>query len=195
MHVIRKLVAVLALAGACGAASAAPRLVINHPTSVADRGDPIILEVLGTDFTDIVVSGGFNLDFDAHVLHLESVTINTALWDFVCTQPACQWQIDNVAGTLTDVSFNAFGNSPTGDFLAATLGFTAKAPGTSALTLSASKWPFVNADAEEIDVSYNYPNDSVASVTVVPEPATVASMLLGLGLLGIARLRRSVDAA
>jgi hypothetical protein len=190
MQVIRKFVALLVLAGAASVASAANNLVINPATSVigptAERS--FILQVLGTDFTDIVVGGGFDLTFDSSVLALNSVTINTALWEFAPSKG------HQGPGTLTDVSFNTFVNSPTGNFLVATLGFTAKAPGAtnalSALTLSASDiYSFSNLDGQEIAVNFASKPFSV-TVSAVPLPPTAWLFASGLAMLGFVRLQR-----
>lgn len=183
MHVVQKLMAALVVAGVCSAASAAGKLVINPAASTVSPGDTFSLKVMGADFTDIVVGGGFNLNFDASILALDSVSINTALWEFVPGTGS----IDNAAGTLSDVSFNTFLNSPTGNFDAATLNFRAKAAGTSGLALSESSlFPFANTAVEVITVSYG-----AGQVTAVPEPTTVATLLFGLGLLTLLMRRRA----
>lgn len=182
MHKIHKLVAALTMAGVCGAGTAAGNLIIDPAASSVGPGDAFSLKVLGTAFSDTVVGGGFNLSFNAAMLSLDSVVINTALWEFA----PITGTINNLAGTLSDVAFNTFANSPTGNFEAATLNFTAKAPGLSALTLSESNsFPFANLNADVITVAY-----AAGQVNVVPEPATVLTMLLGLGLLPLLLRRR-----
>lgn len=185
MHVIQKLVAALTVAGVCGAASAAGTLVVDPPDSNVLEGAAFELKVLGTGFVaNDVLGGGFNLTFNPSILTLDDVTFSAAAWEFFTSQGTK----DNVAGTLTDVSFNSFNSKPTGNFEAATLHFTAKAPGTSAVMLAASAgFPFGGLlTAGEIPVTYG-----VGQVTVVPEPATLATLLLGLGLLPLVLRRRA----
>ena len=181
MHVIQKLAASLSLASVCVAATAAGNLVIDPLASSVNPGNAFSLKVLGTAFSDVVVGGGFNLSFNSSLLRLDSVQINVMLWEFAPSSGT----INNVAGTLSDAYFNTFNNSPTGNFEAATLNFTAKAPGNAAVTLSSSaSFPFASSAAEVITVTFGS-----GQVAVVPEPATVVTMLLGLGLLALARAR------
>lgn len=183
MRLIQQCIAALSLAGVCATASAAGNLVLDPASSSVAPGGAFSLTVMGTAFSDTVVGGGFNLSFNAAMLTLDSVVINTLLWEFA----PITGTIDNAAGTLSNVAFNTFIHSPTGSFEAATLNFTAKAPGLSAVTLSESAlFPFANTAAEVIAVSYG-----AAQVNAVPEPASVITMLLGLGLLPWALRRRA----
>lgn len=162
-------------------AQAAGSLVFTPPASTVDPGQAFAVQVRGASFTDNVVGGGFNMSFDASLLSLASVVMASATWDFN-TNPGTT---DNAAGTLSNVFFNAFNKLPTGDFDVATLNFVAKGPGLATLVLSASpSFPFANDLAEVIDVNFG-----TGSVNVVPEPATWASMLLGVALLPWMRRR------
>jgi hypothetical protein len=184
MHAIQKLTATLALAGVCGAASAAGHLVITPASKSVTPGASFSLKVRGDAFSDSLVGGGFNLGFDPALLSLDSVAINTALWEFAPAAGA----INNATGKLSDVAFNSFLNSPTGGFEAATLNFTAKAAGTGMVTLSASpSFPFANTGAEVVAVTFG----SAQVTAAVPEPASLAMMLLGLGVLPLVLRRRA----
>lgn len=184
LKTFRPLVAALALAGLCAAAQASGTLVIDPVNTVVDPGAAFSVQVRGVGFTDSVVGGGFNLNFDPAVLSLSSVAINTAVWEFISSGGL----INNNSGTLVDVYFNS--NRlvlPTGNFDIATLNFTALAPGLSALTLRANTdFPFANTNVEIIDVSFGIGS---VNVTAVPEPSTWASMALGLALLPWLRRR------
>lgn len=186
MNTARQLFATAALFTASITAQAAGSLVITPPANTVNPGDSFALLVSGSGFTDNVVGGGFNLSFDPAVLMLSSVSVNTAVWEFVSSNG----QINNALGTLSDVYFNSFRPVlPTGDFAIATLQFTAMAAGSSALLMSASaSFPFSNELAEVITVSF-----APAGVTVgaVPEPQTWALFAAGLGVLGSLVRRRA----
>ena len=184
---LKPLLLAATLLAASLAAHASGTLKLSPSTTTADAGDSIVIDVTGTGFTDRVIGGGFNLSFDASVLTLQSVVIDTVTWEFVSSGGL----IDNASGTLSDVYFNSIkATLPTGDFSIARLNFTAKANGTSPISLSASGgFPFANDQVELIDV--NYLNASV-QVGAVPEPASVAMMLSGLaGVMGWQRRRRA----
>ena len=198
MQVVRKFVALLVLAGAATIASAANNLVISPATTVIGPNDPrsFILQVLGTDFTDIVVGGGFNLTYDPNVLTLDGVAINTALWEWL---PSGGHEVPPGSGNLKNASFSSFVNSAIGDFLVATLAFTARAPGTSTLTspltLSASSvFEFSNLEGGDIAVNFASKPFSV-TVSAVPLPPTVWLFASGLAMLGFVRLQRRVALA
>jgi hypothetical protein len=180
----RQLFAALALAGLCPLAVAAGSLVITPVNSSVLSGASFNVEVRGVGFTDNVVGGGFNLDFNPALLSLDSVTINTVEWEFL-TNPGT---INNAAGTLRDVWFNAFAAPlPTGNFPIAVLSFTAKLPGSGPLSLLASAdFPFANDLAQVISVSYGSSN---VNVTAVPELSSWAAMALGLALMPLLRRR------
>ena len=180
----KTLTAALALAGLCSAAQAVGSLVLSPVLSSAEAGSSFSVLVRGLNFTDNVIGGGFNLAFNAAVLRLDSVAINPVVWEFVSSNGT----INNVAGTLSDAFFNSNrAQLPTGNFDVATLNFTARASGISALTLSASAdFPFANDLVEVINVAYG---SGSGNVSAVPEPATWASLLLGLALLPTLRRR------
>ncbi len=181
----RQALAALALAGVCQLASAAGSVVLTPANTAVLSGASFNVEVRGSGFTDNVVGGGFNLDFNPSLLSLDSVTINTVEWEFL-TNPGV---INNAAGTLRDVWFNAFAAPlPTGNFPIAVLSFTAKLPGSSALTLSgAADFPFANDLAQVISVSYG---SSTVNISAVPELSSWAAMALGLALMPLLRRRQ-----
>jgi hypothetical protein len=176
----------LVLASACQLAAAAGSLVLTPVNSSVMSGNSFNVEVRGTGFTDSVVGGGFNLDFNPAVLSLTSVTINTLEWEFL-TNPGT---INNAAGTLRDVWFNAFAAPlPTGNFPVAVLSFAAKLPGNSPLSLlAATDFPFANDLAQVISVSFG---SGAVSVSAVPELSSWMAMVLGLALMPMLRRRVS----
>jgi hypothetical protein len=185
----RRALAALALACACPLASAAGSLVVTPANTSVLSGASFNVEVRGSGFTDNVVGGGFSLDFNPAVLQLDTVTVNAVEWEFL-TNPGT---INNAAGTLRDVWFNAFAAPlPTGNFPIAVLSFTAKLPGNSALgLLAATDFPFANDLAQVISVSFG---SGAVTVSAVPELSSWAAMALGLALMPLLRRRTSSTA-
>lgn len=188
MNRITSLLAALALATSGTVAQANAALVFSPPASATLVGAPVVVEVRGQGFSNAVVGGGFDLTFNPSIVSLDSVEIAVAEWELF-SNPGT---IDNAAGTLTAVWFNAFAAPlPTGNFPVATLRFTALAPGVAGLQLLGNaSFPFVSDTVEVINVSYG---GGAITVSVVPEPASAASLLLGLALLPW--LRRRLAAA
>ena len=186
MNNVKTLIAALALAGLCTAAQATGSLVIAPLNTSAVAGNSFSVMVRGLNFTDNVVGGGFSLAFNPSVLRLDRVAINTVVWEFVSSPGA----INNVLGTLSDAFFNSNrAQLPTGNFEVATLNFTARAAGSSPLTLSGSAdFPFANDLVEVINVAYG---SGRVDVSAVPEPASWAALLLGLALMPALRRRRT----
>lgn len=184
-HLRKFTLTALALASLCTTAAASGSLVIAPGVSSVTAGDSFAVQVRGSSFTDNVVGGGFSLSFDAALLSLSSVVVDAAEWDFNRSPGT----IDNVGGMLSNVWFNAFADPlPTGNFQVATLNFVAKAAGTSTLALMGSPdFPFANDLVEVVSVSYGTGRVDIAAA--VPEPATWASLALGLALLPMVRRR------
>lgn len=175
MNRFRVFLAVLAMLSATATASAGS-LIIQPPNPVVNVGDSFDLKVMGQGFAEILAGGGFDFTFDGAELRLTGVSI-APTWEFVPSGGA----IDNVAGTLTDASFNSFITPRGGDFDVATLSFKALAPGLSEIALAGSTL-FVFSDVAGNEVTPLFGNATV-QVLGVPEPSTIAMMLAGFGLL------------
>lgn len=172
----------LALAAAlCAGTVHAQSLVITPSTQSVSLGDTFTLQVEGKGFATAVVGGGFGLSFDASVLKLNSVSIPAA-WEFYPPTGPVTGTIDNVAGTLSDAAFTTFVAPKSGDFLAATLSFTAVGGGSSTVRLSASPtFVFSDVDVNTLNPSYG---SATINVSAVPEPSSLALVLAGAGGLG-----------
>jgi hypothetical protein len=193
MQTVKRLCAALALATLSSVAGAAGSLVLAPGATsvtfvdngVVDPGETFSVMVRGDSFSENVVGGGFDLSFNPAVLRLDSVAINTAVWEFAPSGGT----IDNTTGTVTTASFATFAATPpSGGFLAATLTFSARAIGNSALTLAPSAVAvFASSAGDPIAVTFG---SGMVNVVAVPEPATWASMALGIGLLPLWLRRR-----
>jgi hypothetical protein len=172
----------LALAASlCVGAVQAQSLVLTPGTKSVGLGDTFTLQVEGKAFATAVVGGGFGLSFDASMLKLNSVSIPAA-WEFYPPTGPVTGNIDNVAGTLTDAAFTTFVAPKAGDFLAATLSFTAVGAGISKVSLSASPtFVFADVDVNTINPSFG---SAAINVSAVPEPDSMALVLAGAGGLG-----------
>lgn len=143
-------------------------VLIGSSFSVAIMGDFSLAEILE--------AGGLNLDFGSDVLNVTKVTVNTGLFEFF-SDPGT---IDNGAGTVTDIMFNTLSNDATGQFLIATVDFTAVDIGLSDLLLSESMLnPFYSAGMP-LDVQFQ---SASVQVTPVPLPTALWFMFAGCALL------------
>lgn len=153
----------------------------SHTEVLLDAAFTVELDASG--FPDKVFGGGYDVSFDPAILRLDDITFPSS-WEFLTSKG----QIDNAAGTATDVFFNTFTAPVKGDFLTATLKFTAIGKGSSAITLSASpSFPFGDEGGNAVAVSY-----VGGTVAVVPEPTAVALLLAGVACVGwMARRRKA----
>lgn len=166
--------AATALLLAFGAAQAQTVSVDPVKTDVA-VGASFTVDLDATGFPDKIFGGGYSVSFDPGILRLDDVTFPGS-WEFATSKGT----IDNVAGTATDVFFNTFTAPIKGDFLTATLKFTAIGKGTSAITLTDSpSFPFGDEGGNAVAVSY-----VGGTVTAVPEPGSIALALAGVACLG-----------
>lgn len=153
----------------------------------ANLGEIFTLDVMALDFP-ATVGGGANLYFDASVVHVVAVNIDTDMWDFGPTG-VNEGTIDNNAGTVTGIMMTAFPGVPAGDFVAFSIEFQAVGVGTSALTLTEY---LLNPWADDIGNAINptYIAGEV-NISAVPLPAAAWLLLSGLGCFGLVRRKRS----
>ena len=152
--------------------------------STVDIGDVFSVSILGHAPGSLLAGGGIDLAFDPAVLKVNSLTINPAVGDFTSSNGT----IDNVAGTVKNAGFASW-VGVSGDFTIATIGFTALAGGTSALTVKdASDLAWVWASYSFNDVTTIY---SAASIKVNAVPLPAAAWLIAPVLAGLVRQRRA----
>jgi hypothetical protein len=165
-------------------AAQAQSLSVTPDTKSVKLGDTFSLNIEATGFLKAVTGGGFELSFNAGVLHLDSVVIPSS-WEFYRSGGL----IDNASGTLSDAGFASFSSPKSGDFLTGTLNFSAIGVGTSAVTLTANALqPFAEEDNTLPAVVFKSGQVNVAPS--VPEPSSLALALAGIGLAGWSARRR-----
>jgi len=149
----------------------------SSPT--AGIGQSFSIDIVG-NFTllETIEGGGLDLAFDAAVVNVTNVTVNTTLFDFY----SLSGTIDNSSGAVSDIIFNTFAGA-SGNFLIATVDFTALTAGSSGLSLSESFLnPFSSASAgASLMVDFQPGN---VTVTAVPLPAALGLMMCGLAPFG-----------
>jgi hypothetical protein len=171
-------------------------------------GSTVTLTLVGSDFTNGLIGGGVDLQFNSAVMNLESVSVNSSVFDQTPGNgflPAVITNTGGVDSTATGIDFAAFFNpTPVGTFDIASFQFLVEGSvGSSTnLTLSADCCGFAFTDGSfntltpTVDFSIGTQSVSVsaASVTSVPEidPTSVMSALtLLLGSLAVLRGRRA----
>ncbi|WP_165390753.1 cohesin domain-containing protein [Pseudoduganella lutea] len=157
--------------------------------NMATVGQVIELDVELTDVTDLYTYQ-FSLSFDPTVLQISSVVLGDIFSGYP-TGPAVSGYLDNAAGTLSYVAHSLVGASlpgVSGNGSLATITFQAVGAGNSALTLS----DVLLIDSGELDIATTIATGSI-QVSAVPEPSTY--LMLGVGLVGVAVLRRRQLAA
>ncbi len=171
-------------------------------------GTTFTLELQGNGWSAAngLEGGGVDLSYNASVLTLESVTINTSIFDNLgfpignCDPANCAAAVPLSTSTgnvlASGIDFFAFANPPaSGDFQIATFQFVATATGATNLGLSVDccEAPFTNAAGMTPDFAFQTASVSVTSAVAAPE-VDPASAMTGLTLLlgGMAVLRALV---
>ena len=114
-------------------------------------GDIFTVDIVGSDFTELA-GGTINLGFDSSMLTVDSVVVNSALFDYLPDGggPA-------VGNTWPDIGFDTFVNTPaTGAFTVATMTLTAETEGSSSLTILGSSRIFQRHDPAITDADRWY---------------------------------------
>jgi hypothetical protein len=141
-------------------------------------GDIFTVDIVGSDFTELA-GGTINLGFDSSMLTVDSVVVNSALFDYLPDGggPA-------VGNTWPDIGFDTFVNTPaTGAFTIATMTLTAETEGSSSLTILGSSQFFSATTLLSPTLI-----DGTVNISAVPVPAAV--VLFGSGLLGFVGIAR-----
>lgn len=110
-------------------------------------GDPVVIDISGANFP-LLEGGGIGLAFDPAVLQVERVELDPA-WEFA----GRAGQIDNAAGSVSEILFSSFdGNG--GSVRIATIYGRIVGPGASALEIDvAGLFPFAS-DGSEVEMQF-----------------------------------------
>jgi len=177
-----QLIGATALLFGSGGAALADTVEFSPSVSTVNMGDMFNVDIVGSGFAELA-GGVIDLGFDSALLTVDTVVINSALFDFLPDGggPA-------VGNIWPGISFDAFVNDPaTGDFTIATITLTAGATlGTSSLSILGSS-EFFSATEQLSPITLD------GTVHVVPVPAAV--WLFGSGLLGLVGIARRKKAA
>jgi hypothetical protein len=146
-------------------------------------GDSFTVDIVGSNFTELA-GGTINLGFDSSLLTIDSVAVNSVLFDFLPDGggPAA-------GNTWPNIGFDTFVNNPaTGNFTIATITLTAGGSGTASLSILGSSQYF-SATAQLSPTLVG----STVNISAVPLPA--AAWLFGSGLPGLIGISRRKKAA
>ena len=155
----------------------------NPSTSDVGIGDTFAVNIVGNSFTELA-GGTIDLGFDSSLLTIDSVTVNSTLFDFLPDGggPA-------MGDTWPNIGFDTFVDDPaSGNFTIATITLTSKSSGAARLSILGSS-QFFSATAQLSPALV----DGTVNVSAVPLPAV--AWLFGSGLMGLLGISRYIKAA
>jgi len=170
-------------------------------TDTVAVGSTFTLDLQGNNWTDALEGGGVDLSYNSSVLTLESVTIDTNVFDLplgncdATGNCAAALPPSTSSGNVlvSGIDFFAFLNpAATGNFNIASFQFVADATGSTNLGLSVDccEAPFTNAAGVTPAFSFQADSVSVTAASAVPEVDPVSAMsglTLLLGTLAVLR--------
>ncbi|MBU1191815.1 MAG: hypothetical protein KKA36_02545 [Gammaproteobacteria bacterium] len=175
MKNLKKLACALVLSGLVGVTQAAS-VTINPTSQMAMIGEAVSVEVLFSDFTDPLISGGFNFNYDTSFLDFDSI-------DFGANPLGLAFfPIDTAVDGVVGISFAGPLSLESG--ILGTLNFVATDLGTASLSTAAASPGFFDGS------SYYVPGFGNASIEVSAVPVPAAVWLMASGLLGMVGLSR-----
>lgn len=163
--------------------SQAATIGFNSENNFVNLGDVFSIDLMNDAFP-VTQGGGVNLFYDETIVNVLSISIDSAVWNFVNDEGT----INNSIGTVSDIlvsSFN-FSGDPSGNFIMASIEFQAVGFGISSLSMTESTINPWASDGSEVN-----PDFLNGSVTVSAVPIPGALWLFVSGFLLIARFKRS----
>lgn len=129
-------------------ALAAPAVIFNETAIKQHVNDTFILDILITDFP-VSEGGGVTLHFDASMVNVSDVTIDSSVWGFVNKSG----DIDNQKGTVTNIIFSSY-KGVSGEGKIASVTFKAIKKGKSLIRIEESSINPFSGDGEIISVNF-----------------------------------------
>lgn len=109
-----------------------PTVALSSKEVSAEVGETFTLDITMSDFPTSE-GGGVTARFDATMLNISNVAINSEVWDFKNKEGV----IDNDSGVVSDILFSSY-DGVSGDSKVATITFQAKNSGSSKISLEGS---------------------------------------------------------
>lgn len=128
--------------------AARPTVALTSEQVNATVGESFTLDITMSDFP-VSEGGGISVHFDAAMLNVSNVAINSATWDFVNKVG----NIDNNAGVVSDILFSSY-NGVSGDSSIVTITFNAISSGSSQVSLTSSEVNPFSSDGNKVSASF-----------------------------------------
>ena len=112
--------------------SSGPTVSLSAEQVEAKQGETLTLDLNMTEFP-LSEGGGVSVQFDASMLSVSNVTINSGVWDFVNKVGS----IDNDTGIINDILFSSY-DGVSGDSNIASITFNVIGSGSSQISLQRS---------------------------------------------------------
>lgn len=174
---MKKILAVIFISLSTITSVSAATVSFSSPSTSVLVGQNFSLDIMAHfSSSEAIDGGGLNLSFSPLIVNVTGITVNDALFEFSPSPGS----INNATGMVSDIIFNSFANTPSGNFLIATVNFTAIGAGNSVLTLTESSLNPFALSGMPVPVTFT----TGAVVSSVPLPAGIWLMLSGMGLLG-----------
>ncbi len=197
MKLVHKTLSALVVGAMLGAGPAAQAATITFDAlnSSVVAGQTIVVKLVGRDFIEGAggtFGGGVSIAWDPTKLSLQAFDTSVFAGDQLLATSNTNTVVNNVAGTLTDLSVASFFDGvEAADFDIALLTFQALTPGVSSLNASigffTSGFENIWTDSDPFEPTVLDLGFGQGSVSVVPVPAAVWLFASALGALGIAR--------
>lgn len=154
-------------------------VTFNPNPEAVTLGSTFTLDIIGTGFPE-TEGGGAEFIFDKTILKVNSVTIDSGVWDVFTSGGV----IDNTNGNVMNIVVAAF-NNPGTDFIVATIEFEAIGTGSTDLIISENPLNPWASGGSQVNPTLT---DGTVVVSAVPLPA--ALWFFGSGLLGLVGMAR-----